>query len=119
MADNSDGLVVTEGMLKEAAGAGDLESLTVWAQHDVRVTCAEPLCYAAEGGSLEVARLLVWEPGADVNQAMMQDGSTPLILAAESKNLTIVRCLIELGAEVGAVDKYGDTALLVSAYNGH
>jgi hypothetical protein len=40
MAEMSAGVVVTEVMLTEAARAGDLQSLTIWAEDDVRVTTA-------------------------------------------------------------------------------
>jgi hypothetical protein len=90
MADISKGVVVTEGMLTEAARAGDLESLTMWARQGVRVTSAEPLCVAVEAGFLEVLRCLVRELGADVNQ-QGQMGLTPLIVAAHwSTNLAVL-----------------------------
>jgi hypothetical protein len=151
MAESSDGVVVTEGMLISAARAGDLKSLTIWARQGVHVTSGEPLCHAARGGHIEAMRCLVqqlgadvskiyngvtplmtatqWdnlavlqclvELGADVNQAASTDGCTPLIMAAIEGNLASVRCLIKLGAHIGAVDDDGDTALLVSARNGH
>jgi hypothetical protein len=119
MAEDRGGVVVTEEMLDSAAFTGNLESLTVWAKEGVRVTSAGPLCGAAESGVPAVARLLVRQMGVDVNQASTSDGSTPLILAAVQGNLAMMRCLVELGAEVSAVDNEGDTALLMSAAVGH
>jgi hypothetical protein len=148
MAENSGGVVVTEGMLTEAAGAGNLERLTLWARQGVRVTSGKPLYVATRAGHLEVLRWLVQELGADVSQ--IYNGDTPLIVAADINNLAtlkclvelgadvnqdsgtdtplmvaalmsmtaVVRCLIELGAEVGAVDTNGDTALFVCARYG-
>jgi hypothetical protein len=63
-----------------------------------------------------VLRCLVQELGADVNQAL--HGETPLILAAAKGYLAVVRCLIELGARVAAMDRHGYTALLQSAHYG-
>jgi hypothetical protein len=65
-----------------------------------------------------VLRCLAQKLGADVNQAN-PDGEKPLVAAAYLGDLTSVRCLIELGAKVGAMDAHGDTALLASALNGH
>jgi ankyrin repeat protein len=44
---------------------------------------------------------------------------TPLIAAALRGNLACVRCLVELGAEVGAANIYGNTALILIVDNGH
>jgi hypothetical protein len=118
MAEITDGVLVTEEMLTEAARAGDLESLTVWARQGVRVTTAYPLYVAIQCGFLDVLRCLVTKLGAEVNQAT-PNGKTPLMAAARSASLAVVQCLVELGAEVGAVDIYGDTVLLESALNGH
>jgi hypothetical protein len=41
-----------------------------------------------------------------------------LILAALMGHLAVVRCLIELGAKVGAVDSFGDTSLLEGTEGG-
>ena len=73
MAESRDGLLVTEGMLTEAARAGDLESLMVWARQGVRVRSGQPLlCDDARGRSIAVLRCLVHELGADVNQASLR-----------------------------------------------
>jgi hypothetical protein len=116
MAEKINGAVVTEGMLTEAARAGNLESLTVWARQSVRVTSGEPLFIAAQDGQLEVLRLLVQKLGADVNET--HHGIMPLIIAAEKDNLAVVRCLVELGADVNQV-MYGDTPLIIAAGWGH
>jgi ankyrin repeat protein len=151
MAENGDGVVVTEGMFTAAARAGDLESLTVWAEQGVQVTTARPLIVAVGGRHLEVVRLLVWERGADVNQtshgltslllatkrnnlpmvqclvvalgagvnqAMPNDGRTALDIAARNGYSAVARCLVDFGAEYGALDTDGDTALLESARDG-
>jgi ankyrin repeat protein len=118
MAENSDGVVVTEEMLTEVALAGDLNRLTIWAQQGVRVTSGYPLYSAARGGYSAVARLLVEQMGANVSQGMPR-GPTPLSIAGFKGNLAVLRCLVELGAEVGAVENCGNTALLTSARGGH
>jgi hypothetical protein len=117
MAESSYGVVVTEEMLTEAAKAGDLERLTIWAGQGVRIVTGRPLLYAIGGGQLEVVRLLVNELGADINQSP-PSGVTPLMVAAWNGRLAVVQCLVELSAEIGAIDIFGDTAFLVSALNG-
>jgi hypothetical protein len=66
-----------------------------------------------------VLRCLVQELGADVNQAAWY-GVTPLVAAASTRagSVAAVRCLIELGAVIGAVNAHGNTALFASAFNG-
>jgi hypothetical protein len=103
-------------MFNKAARVGDLENFMIWAKQGVRVTSAEPLFWAAQGVNLETVQCLVQELGADVNQTY--HGDAPLIIAAGISNLAMVRCLIQLGAKVGAVNSYGNTALLVRSRNG-
>jgi hypothetical protein len=66
-------------MLTEAARAGDLENLTIWARQGVRVATGRPLLIATGKGNFEVQRCLVQELelGADVNQVFRV--TTPLI----------------------------------------
>jgi hypothetical protein len=115
MADSSDGVVVTERMLTEAARAGDLEQLRKLARQGGRVTTLAPLVVAVEGGhcQLEVLRCLVQELGANVNQL---NGDTPLTIAAPHGSPPVVRCLVELGADVNqATQSDGRTALIIAA----
>jgi ankyrin repeat protein len=118
MFDNIDVVEVTERMLTAAARAGDLDSLMIWSwtRQGVRVTSAVPLYVAVQGSHLEAIRCLVRNVGADVNQ--IQVGLTPMRLAVSRGDLAVVRCLIELGAEIGGVDRGGNTSLLESAREG-
>jgi ankyrin repeat protein len=79
---------------------------------------ATPLAIAGLQDDLAVVQCLVVDLGADVNQAMQPDGRMPLSIAARMDNVVVVRCLVKLGAEIGAVDIYGDGALLESARDG-
>jgi ankyrin repeat protein len=79
------------------------------------------LTYAARGGHLGVARLLV-ERGADLELAD-DNGVTPLLCAilnanvfrvsrtATSAHLSVANALLDAGANVNAVDWYGETPL--------
>jgi hypothetical protein len=122
MAAGGDEVVVTEGMLTEATGAGDVDSLTIWARQGVRVTSAEPLFVAARGSysavfrQLEVVRLLVQQMGANVSESV-PPGPIPLMLATKSNNLALVQCLVvELGADVNQAGQWnGPTPLIMAA----
>lgn len=59
-----------------------------------------PLIWAAHGGHIEIARLLI-QKGADVN-AVTSSGGTPLIYAAKFGNVEIVKLLLETGAKMDA-----------------
>jgi hypothetical protein len=99
MTESSNGVEVTEGMITEAARAGDLERLASWARQGVRVTSAYPLYKAARGGHLGAMRCLVREMGADVNGSM-PNGVTPLAIAGVKYKLAAVQCLVvDLGAD--------------------
>jgi hypothetical protein len=75
-----------------------------------------PLAIAVLRDNSAVVQCLVMELGADVNPPQaMPHGLTPLIALASKGHLADVRCIVELGAKVEAVDYYGYTALLASA----
>jgi hypothetical protein len=117
MAENSDGVMVTEGMLAKAARGGDLESLAIWAWRGARVTSGRPLCIAAWDGNLEVVQILVRELGANANQTSRRD--TPLLAAAHGDYPAVIRCLIELGADVNHALQDGRTPLHIAAHMGN
>ena len=53
------------------------------------------------------------EAGADVNKAM-DNGATPLYMAAQNGHEAVVRALIEFGADVNKARDNGRTPLSVS-----
>jgi ankyrin repeat protein len=121
MAERGDGVVLTEEMLIGAAKTGNHESLAVWAKQGVRVTSTVPLFLAARGRHLLALQCLVREVGANVNQTFQ--GETPLMSAAYERNPTVVRCLLELGADVNqasgkTIYANGRTALHTAAHIG-
>ena len=67
------------------------------------------LHYAISCGSDDVARLLI-EKGADVN-AIADDGTTPLILAAKNDSVFIAKLLLEKGANVNWRDMKKKSAM--------
>jgi uncharacterized protein len=61
---------------------------------------------------------LILECGIDVN-LKLEDGETLLIYAAGEGNLKIVERLVELGADINAVSRQADFALLNAGYKRH
>ena len=74
-----------------------------------------PLSWASQGHRFKdgSALRLLLERGADVNSRADDDGCTPLHRASEHGVLQIVRLLLEHGADIGAVNRNGKTALQV------
>jgi ankyrin repeat protein len=59
------------------------------------------------------------ELGADVNKAR-DTGATPLFIAAYKGHETVLRALIEAGADIStATDNDGSTPLYAATHNGH
>jgi uncharacterized protein len=61
---------------------------------------------------------LILETGIDVN-LQLEDGETLLMYAAGEGNLKIVERLAELGADINAVSRQADFALLKAGYKRH
>jgi hypothetical protein len=118
---SSAAVLVTEKMIPSAVLDSNLESLMIWATQGVRVTTGEPLFVAAfklaSSRTAIFLRCLVQDLGADVNHTYR--GVPPLLMAVTRGDLAVVRCLVELGADIGALSVHGDSALHVSARNGH
>lgn len=74
-----------------------------------------PLHWAARGGSVEVANLLVTR-GESVSE-LDSNGETPLFWAVANGKATTAEFLIKSGANVNATNFFGATPLLVAARN--
>ncbi len=75
------------------------------------------LSLAAYSGDLLAAQMLV-EHGALVNMAA-ENGSTPLMIAAQKRHGQIVKYLLSCGANVNDVSKNGMTALMCASKKGY
>lgn len=75
----------------------------------LRGTGFTPLMYAAQGGYLEIAKLLV-DAGAEPS-AQDEDGMRCLHFAAAAEQLDMCRYLVEVGADPFALDDDGRTAI--------
>jgi ankyrin repeat protein len=79
-----------------------------------------PLPAAAYSGILEVVRILIECDPANIN-AREEDGETPLHWASRSYNFkdgSVLRLLLEHGADVNAQSQTGRTPLHVASYRG-
>ncbi len=76
-----------------------------------------PLHFAVLGRQVEALRLLA-ESKADL-ESRDEQGRTPLVVAArEMAGPDVVRALLDLGAKIDVVDRFGDTALSLAAWRG-
>jgi ankyrin repeat protein len=112
---NEDDKLITELVLRE-----DLDGLRYLGQQGIRVESAYPLTLCGCNKSpVHILTCIIYELGADVNQARA-DGVTALLIAAQEGNLEVVRCLVgEHGAAVGQVANDGNFPLLSASRNQH
>lgn len=75
-----------------------------------------PLCLAAFLYNREVIEWLLWL-GADVN-AQSSIGYTPIFDAICNDDVDVLRCLIHAGANVNIQNKFSNTALMHSVFQG-
>ncbi|KAJ8611491.1 hypothetical protein CTAYLR_010308 [Chrysophaeum taylorii] len=75
---------------------------------------------AAQYGFLDCARLLI-DKGAEIEQAAIDSGSTPLHVASWNGDVECVQFLIDTGAQVdrATITEKGSTALHLASWNGH
>jgi len=78
-----------------------------------------PLCAAAWTGNAEACRILVEEAGASLSHTGLENGATPLIVAAELGHLDVVRYLTSLTSKVDAMRADRGNALYTAAKMGH
>ncbi|EWC47693.1 hypothetical protein DRE_02893 [Drechslerella stenobrocha 248] len=75
-------------------------------------TC--PIIAACQGGEAEILNMLI-DAGAIIERIGGPALSTPLICAAATLYVDSTQRLLEMGANINAVDDFGDSALLVAA----
>lgn len=59
------------------------------------------------------------EHGADINESHIENGTTPLIIAASNGHMDIVKLLVEHGTNVNKSNHKGVTPLLMAVKNHH
>jgi ankyrin repeat protein len=104
-----------------AAARNATEVLTALLAHRPKLAEARdsngrtPLVLAVQAGSPDATRLLLAQGGSP---SLVVDGSPLLLIAVGSGNTRTVEILLRGGAEIGAVDQNGATALHLAALNG-
>lgn len=87
-----------------------------------RVLGAEIQGPAAEGGVVRPGPLADWllREGGNPDDANvpLADGTLPLIKACQAGRADLVEALIEAGADLGGLDRFGNDALWAACYNG-
>lgn len=73
--------------------------------------------WSLKNGDLEQVKEHVEKHGVDINDRI--DGRPPIHYAADYGQTDVVKYLIEKGADVNSVDKYGISALLAAIWEGH
>src|SRR5262245_5963936 len=95
--------MVSKGITRDAVNTGDNDG-------------TRPLHWAVRADEVEVADLLL-KAGADAT-AQNRLGVTALYLAATNGNGTMVRKLLDRGANPNQVEKTGETVLMVATRSG-
>jgi ankyrin repeat protein len=94
----------------------ELENLITKDNVNNKVKDGYAIHYAVFKNNLPITRFLI-ETGADVN-ARFEDGSTPLITAAEYGYTDLCRLLLKHHAKVNETDFYGNDALVKAVLYG-
>ena len=113
------------GALHAAIQNGSKESLHIILKHWMLTLGADgrdeygmtALHFAAAGGDLEMARMLI-DNGAPVN-GQSDIGMTPLMFAAQWGRADVVSMLLEEGADASLVSAYDETALSLAEEGEH
>lgn len=82
-----------------------------------KITIEKALFVAARRGDKGITKLLL-ENGATANGSLLNNTKLPLTSAAASGHLPVVRLLVEHGAEIGRLDRYGWCAMSHAAFQG-
>jgi hypothetical protein len=93
--------------------AADLDVRSSYGRH--------PLHAAADSGNFEVIRILIEYNPANINARETENGSTPLLWALEGgcfEDVSVVRLLLEHGADINAQNHSGWTPLHWASFNG-
>jgi len=109
-------------VLIEAVRVGDMGRVRAALEADANPNARDgrrwtPLTYAAMGGYVDIADLLI-RAGAEVN-ARASDGSTPLMVAAVMGNYELAKQLLARGADPSLQNAAGADARLKAEQYGH
>ncbi|MFB3884843.1 MAG: ankyrin repeat domain-containing protein [Thermodesulfobacteriota bacterium] len=74
-------------------------------------TAADELCEALNNGDVDTVQRMI-EKGANINTRCDSKGQTLIMIAAFNANPSIVKMLMDKGADINAADRNGKTALM-------
>lgn len=117
------GFALTERTFLEAVGQGNeaaaRDFLILGYSPDTRdASGLAALFLAVRSGNADLVRLLV-DYGATVNEQSGGRGTSPLMEAAGTGQITITNELLEAGADPDIVSSYGQSAAILAASEGH
>ena len=107
--------------LKSAVFSNDYNRIERWGDYDEYFNVANfdlttPLHWVAQSGNYGLAHLLL-KHGAPLEEKCKEYQATPLIYAVNNNSLRTVKELIDLGADINAVDKDGNNGLHYAVVN--
>jgi len=75
---------------------------------------------ACRNGELEIVKLMTKRKDVRINETIIENGWTPLMIACELGHHDIVNVLLELESiQLNLINKHGETALFIACRNGH
>ncbi|EDW10446.1 myotrophin [Drosophila mojavensis] len=77
----------------------------------------ENLIWNIKNGEIDAVQLMFDQSTRNVNAFI--GGRTPLHYAADFGQLKVLKYLVEIGADVNKLDKYGITPILAAIWEGH
>ncbi|CAM9371448.1 unnamed protein product [Discosporangium mesarthrocarpum] len=101
----------------------DVEGAREYVSQGGRVHVADTLgtpslVLAAGTGNVELMKILTCAEDAEIDFPSFHGGETPLIIASSQGHLSVVKHLLQRGADVNATDHRGDTALSTAYFFG-
>lgn len=107
----------------QSAQEGDIDAvraaLADGVNPDVRAAdWSTAIMAAAQGGHLDVVKLLATTPGIDIN-AQNQKCLNPFLYGCITGNLPLVKVMVEAGCELELLTRFGGNGLTPAAEKGH
>jgi ankyrin repeat protein len=110
--------------LVECARAGDAKAVQELLEKGAPVNGQDyfgttALIIAASEGHADVVKVLLAQPGIEVDEKNKSSGSTALAMAAYKGHVDIIELLVAAGANINETDDGNNTPLMYAAQQGH